>query len=50
MTTRSQSQKQRCKERQLDRPVRPAYTTTPHQSLQTIEMALYASDAENKAT
>ena len=37
-------------ERQLDQPVTTAYTITFRQTLQTIEMAPYASDAENKAT
>ena len=40
----------RCIECQLDQPVGTAYTTTSRQTFQTIEMALYASDAENKAT
>ena len=37
-------------EHQLDQPVTMAYTITFCQTLQTIETAPYALDAENKAT
>ena len=37
-------------EHQLDQPVAMAYTLTSCQTLQTIETAPYASDAESKAT
>ena len=45
-----QPQTQTHTERQLYRPVITVYTTTSRQIRQTIEMAPYASDAENKVT
>ena len=49
-TSQEQPQVQPPTEHQPDQPVATAYTTTTRQTLQTLEMAPHASDAENKAT
>ena len=46
----AQAQTQSTTEQQPDQPVTTDYKMTIHQALQTSEMALHASDAENKAT
>ena len=49
-TSQEQPQVQPPTEHQPDQPVTMAYTTTTHQTLQTLETAPHASDTENKAT
>ena len=46
----AQAQTQSTTEQQPDQPVATDYKMTIYQAPQTSEMALHASDAENKAT
>ena len=46
----AQAQTQSTTEQQPDQPVAMDYKMTIHQAPETSEMALHASDAENKAT
>ena len=50
ITAQIQPQTQPHTEHQPDQPVATVYATTTCQTLQTLEMAPHASDAENKGT
>ena len=50
ITPQAQAQTQSITEQQPDQPVTTDYKMAIHQTTQTSEMALHASDVENKAT